>query len=222
MALYPVNLSIQGRLCLVVGGGKVAVRKIEALLPCGADVRVISPEVEERIAELAEQSLLQWERREYKTGDLQDAMLVFAATDSEPVQAAVICEANELQIPVNVVTRPESCTFHVPASMQRGDLLITVATGGASPALAARIRRELEENYGTEYEYLLILMAAVRKAVLEQGGTQKEHKSIFERILDSGIKDQIREKRWDDVEDLLRTILPPSCDIPVLLASIEH
>ena len=222
MALYPVNLSIQGRLCLVVGGGKVAVRKIEALLPCGADVRVISPDVEKRIADYFENGLLRLEKRQYKTGDLQGAMLVFAATDNEAVQAAVIAEADKLQIPVNVVTRPESCTFHVPASMQRGDLLITAATGGASPALAARIRRELEEKYGAEYEYLLILMAAVREVVLKQGGTQKEHKVIFERILDSGITDQIREKRWDEVGDLLRTILPPSCDIPVLLASIEH
>ena len=222
MALYPVNLSIQGRLCLVVGGGKVAVRKIEALLPCGADVRVISPAAEKRIVDYSARGLLRWEKRSYKTGDLQGAMLVFAATDNEAVQAAVIAEANELQIPVNVVTRPEACTFHVPASMQRGDLLITAATGGASPALAARIRCELEEKYGVEYEYLLILMAAVRRAVLEQGGTQKEHKALFERILDSGIKAQIREKRWGDVEDLLRTILPPSCDIPALLASIEH
>ncbi len=222
MALYPVNLSIQGRHCLIVGGGKVAVRKIETLLPCGADVRVISPKGEERIADLAGQGVLQWERRKYKNGDLQGAMLVFAATDNEAVQEAVISEANELQIPVNVASQPDACTFHVPASMQRGDLLITVATGGASPALAARIRRELEETYGTEYGYLLILMSAVRKAVLERGGTQKEHKSIFERILESGIKDQIREKRWDEVEDLLRTVLPPSCDIPMLLAAIEH
>jgi precorrin-2 dehydrogenase/sirohydrochlorin ferrochelatase len=205
-----------------VGGGKVAVRKIEALLPCGADVLVISPAAEKRIVDFSKRDLLRWEKRPYRNGDLQGAMLVFAATDNGPVQAAVIAEANDLKIPVNVVTRPESCTFHVPASMQRGDLLITAATGGASPALAARIRRELEEKYGTEYEYLLILMAAVRKAVLEQGGTQKEHKVIFERILDSGIKDQIREKRWDDIEDVLRTILPPSCDLPVLLASIEH
>ncbi len=222
MPLYPVNISIEGRLCLVVGGGKVAVRKVESLLPCGARVQLISPEVESRIAELAGKGLLQWIKRKYKPGDLQGAMLVFAATDNEQVQEAVFTEANTLEIPVNVISHPEECTFQIPASMRQGDLLLTVATGGASPALAARIRQKLEGQFGVEYGQLVALMAAVRKAILASGGTQKEHKLIFERILDSDIVDYLKTGQWLETEKLLKSILPPFCDVAVLLDGIRN
>ena len=145
MSLYPVHLAIEGQLCLVIGGGSVATRKVESLLPCGAVIRVISPAAGCRILELAEAGLLEWQQRNYHQGDLQGAKLVFAATDSQDVQDRIVREANGSGILVNVVTRPEACTFQVPASLRHGDLLITVATGGGSPALAARIRQELEQ-----------------------------------------------------------------------------
>lgn len=130
MPLYPVNLAISDQLCLVIGGGSVATRKVESLLPCGAIIRVISPQAGNRIGELAEAGLLQWEQRPYSHGDLEGAKLVFAATDSHEVQERIIAEATDSGILVNVVTRPEACTFQVPASLRRGELLLTVATGG--------------------------------------------------------------------------------------------
>lgn len=222
MPLYPINISIEGKLCLVIGGGKVATRKVESLLPCGAVVTIISPEAEKRIADLAKEGLLTWEKRVFKRGDLQGAMLVFAATDNDLIQNTILAEANELEIPVNVVTIPDACTFQVPASIRRGDLLITVATGGGSPALASRIRKELEEKYSPEYGQLVTLMAAVRKAILASGGTQEEHKQIFERILGSNIIECLKDEKLAEIEMRLQHILPPSCDISSILASIQN
>lgn len=217
MTLYPVNLAINGQLCLVIGGGSVATRKVESLLPCGAIVRVVSPQAEKRISELATAGLLEWEQRTYRHGDLQGAKLVFAATDNPKIQERIIDEANASDLLVNVVTRPQACTFQVPASLRRGDLLITVATGGGSPALAARIKRELEQTYGPEYGQLVALMAKLRKEVIPSGGIQTEHKRIFERVLNADVFAHIRKQEWRELETLLRTILPSTLNVSSLV-----
>ncbi len=221
MSLYPVHLAIEGQLCMVIGGGSVATRKVESLLPCGAVIRVISPVAGDRIVELAEAGLLEWQQRNYHQGDLQGAKLVFAATDSQDVQDRIVREANGSGILVNVVTRPEACTFQVPASLRHGDLLITVATGGGSPALAARIRQELEQIYGPEYGQLVALMAQLRKDVVPSGGAQAEHKRIFEKVLDGDILGYIRKRDWQGLEALLRTILPSTINVPGLVECAE-
>ncbi|MEA3468841.1 MAG: bifunctional precorrin-2 dehydrogenase/sirohydrochlorin ferrochelatase [Thermodesulfobacteriota bacterium] len=222
MLLYPVNLAISGRLCLVIGGGEVASRKVESLLPCGAVIRIISPEIDERLAELAKAGLLEWQQREYLHGDLQGANLVFAATDNREIQNQIVTEANESGIVVNVVDMPEACTFQVPASFRRGELLITVATGGGSPALAARIRKNLESFYGPEYGLLVGLMAELRKEIVGRNDAQVEHKKLFARVLDSDILDCIREQKWETIEVLLRDILPSTIDVPCLMKEMHR
>ncbi len=222
MLLYPVNLAIRGRLCLVIGGGEVATRKVESLLPCGAMIRVVSPEIDERLAELVAAGLLEWQQREYLHGDLRDSKLVFAATDNRKIQNQIVAEANDSGIPVNVIDMPEACTFQVPASFRRGELLITVATGGGSPALAARIRKNIESLYGPEYDLLIALMAELRKEVVGKSDAHFEHKKLFGRVLDSDILDCIRERKWKNLEALLRDILPSGIDVSCLMKEMHR
>ena len=222
MSLYPVNLDLRHQLCLVIGGGDVAGRKVESLLPCGAVIRVISPEAGNTIVELASSGLIEWQQRRYVRGDLEGAKLVFAATDNLDVQEKIVAEASDGGILVNVATSPDSCTFQVPASFRRGGLLITVATGGGSPALAARIRRDLEACYGPEYGVLVGMMADLRKVILGSSGPQEEHKRIFEKLLDGDILESIRRKEWNKLLTLLEDILPPGIDVPAFVESMKN
>jgi precorrin-2 dehydrogenase len=222
MSLYPINLDIRNQLCLVIGGGDVASRKVESLLSCGAVIRVISPDAGERIVELANSGLLEWQQRKYVVGDLKGAKLVFAATDNREVQEQIVTESNEAGTLVNVVTSPEACSFQVPASFRRGGLLITVATGGGSPALAARIRKNLEAVYGPEYGLLVELMADARKGIVDSSDTQEEHKRIFEKLLDGDILNCIRQQEWSQLVDLLENILPSAVDVSSLVEGIQN
>ncbi|MEK6201990.1 MAG: bifunctional precorrin-2 dehydrogenase/sirohydrochlorin ferrochelatase, partial [Desulfobulbaceae bacterium] len=142
MALYPINLNISGQLCVVIGGGGVATRKIRSLLCCDSRVRLISPEISAGIQQFREQNRLEWLPRAYIPGDLQGASLAFALTDSPEVQSQVAMEARGHGIPINIGDNPEACTFHTAATIRQGDLLISISTGGGSPALAAAIRKE--------------------------------------------------------------------------------
>ncbi len=219
--LYPVNLNIAGILCLVIGGGTVAGRKINSLLPCGAEVRVISPEVCDYIATLVGRGLVEWRNREYREGDLQGAKLVFAATDLPQVQKQIVAEAVAADIPVNVVDMPEACTFQVPASIRQGQLLVTVATGGGSPALAARIRRDLEKSYGPEYAHLVAMMTDIRKEIVSSSDDSAEHKKIFEKLLEKDILNYIRECQWERLRELLQAILPAGIDVSGVVGRIQ-
>lgn len=222
MSLYPVNLDISGMLCLVIGGGRVASRKVDSLLPCGAVIRVISPEVDSRIAKLAQGGLLDWQQRAYKKGDLAGAQLVFAATDSPEVQGQIVSEATAALIPVNVIDKPEACTFQVPASFRQGRLLLTVATEGGSPALAARIKRDLEDSYGPEYALLVDMMSSVRKDIVASSDSPAEHKKIFEKLLADEVMDCIRKQQWDELNTLLQHILPAAIDIISLVNGMRN
>ena len=222
MAFYPVNLDIHGLLCVVIGGGTVASRKIETLLPCGAKICVISPIAVERIVEWAKAGLVDWQQREYEENDLSGAKLVFAATDNRTVQKQIVTDADAAGILVNVIDMPEACSFQIPASFRRGGLLLTVATGGGSPALAARIRKDLEASYGPEYEVLVALMAAMRKEIVGASDNPSEHKLMFEKLLESDILDCIRRGQWDDLIILLENILPAEIDILSLVKGMQN
>lgn len=222
MALYPVNLNVDGAFCVIIGGGTVASRKVDSLLPCGAAIRVISPMVTKRIAELAAAGSLEWQQREYCQGDLQGAKLVFAATDSHGIQQQIVAEANDADILVNVIDMPEACSFQVPASFRQGDLLLTVATGGGSPALAARIRKGFESSYGPEYGMLVALMGGLRREVVALSDKSADNKRTFEKILDSDIVYCLRKQQWNQLSRLLQDILPPEIDVPTLVNGLKN
>ena len=162
MSYYPIMLDVKGRRCVVIGGGQVALRKTQALLECGAAVEVISPALCPGLEELASSGSLKAVLRPYRRGDLQGTALVIAAADDSEVNRSVSEEAAASGVLVNVVDVPGLSSFIVPSSLSRGDVTIAVSTNGKSPALARRIRTELEESFGEEYSLLVSLVAEVR------------------------------------------------------------
>ena len=212
--MYPICLDIAGKLCVVIGGGLVAVRKVQGLLEAGGRVVVVSPVLCPELAALVEAGGCRWERRPYRQGDLAGACLAFAATDEPSVQEQVISEASQRGVPINVIDRPAACDFHVPATVRRGDLLLAVSTGGRSPALAARIRARLQEQYGTEYESLLELLGRLRPQIIEAAATPAQRRELFARLLEADLAGWIRTGRWDRIEGHLREVLGPGVELP--------
>ncbi|MCW5204651.1 bifunctional precorrin-2 dehydrogenase/sirohydrochlorin ferrochelatase, partial [Desulfobulbus sp. N2] len=136
--MYPVSLNIEGKLCAVVGGGNVAERKVLSLLNAHASVRIISPQLTELLSDLTANGSVEWQSRGYQRGDLDGALLVFAATDNRDVQDAVVRDAQKAEVLVNVADAPDLCDFQVPAVVRRESLNIAISTNGTSPALAAK------------------------------------------------------------------------------------
>lgn len=210
--LFPLNLDITGRFCVVVGGGSVALRKVMSLLVCGAKIRVISPVLKEELEKLVQRGQVEWLDREYERGDLQGAFMAFAATDNPEIQNQVREEASCYSVLLNRVDDPETCDFQVPASFCRGELLLTVSTGGGSPALASRIRQELESQYGEGYAAVVGLLTMLRKAVLNRDGDFRAHAALFNSLLDRGIVEMVLAANWFDLQMVLLETLPPEVD----------
>ena len=207
--MYPVNLALQKKLCVVVGGGSVAERKVLGLLDAGALVRVISPELTPALQNLAQEGRIAWLQKTFAASegaagnapndlpDLAGALLVFAATSVPAVQGAVLAAAQQAGCLVNVADAPAQCDFHVPAVVRRGDLLFTVSTSGKSPALAAALKSRLEREIGVEYARLVTLLGVLRSEVLALPLSGAEKKMLFQKLLDSDIIQWIREERKD-------------------------
>jgi precorrin-2 dehydrogenase/sirohydrochlorin ferrochelatase len=164
MKLYPVMLNLSGRRAIVIGGGSVAARKTRDLLENDALVTVISPEFNDEFTGLKQSypQCLIMEQRPYRKGDLKGALIVFSATDNHELNTEVYREAKELNIFINAVDDPGNCTFTVPSSFKRGDLVITVSTGGVSPSMSARIRREIEKQIPESIENTLAALKEAR------------------------------------------------------------
>jgi siroheme synthase-like protein len=174
MAYLPIYLDVSARPCVVVGGGRVAERKVRALLEREALVTVINPAAGDAIAAQAAHGAIVWHRRKWRPGDLAGFALVFCAVEDRETSRAIAAEARALGIPVNVADRPELCTFVAAATVRRGDLQIAITTAGASPALAARIRERLERQFGPEYALSLVVMRAARIFLRRTGADAAE------------------------------------------------
>ena len=220
--MYPVCLHIAGQLCTVIGGGAVAERKVLSLLEAEAQVRVISPDVTEALADLSATGKIEWLPRGYCQGDLAGALLVFAATDNRAVQAAVVDDAQQAGQLMNIADAPEQCSFHVPALVRRGDLALTVSTNGKSPALAAKIRKQLAEDFGEEYASLLKLTARIREHILATYTDGNERKLLFQNILQGDILLWIKNGHWEQLHNHLENLLGPDKAIDDLLDSIRN
>jgi siroheme synthase-like protein len=162
---YPVFLNLKGKKCVVVGGGRVGLRKIKTLLNCGADITVISPRPRAEISKLFKKKAIRLVRRNYKKGDLGGAALSIAATHVRKINRKVVEESKRNGTLVNVVDDAELSDFIIPSSFRRGDLSVAVSTSGMSPAFAKKIRAKLEKNVGMEYAYLLSLIAETRSEI---------------------------------------------------------
>lgn len=192
MRYFPINIDVQDRQAVVIGGGRVAFRKINSLLKANAQVKVISPSITAEIEELLSKGLLQWIEREYQSGDLSDACLAFVAVDNREVGRAVSGEATRLNIHLNVADIPDLCTFTVPSVAERGDLLIAVSTGGKCPALARHVRLEVEKNIDITYTTLLKLLAEAREKLIQSGVESDKCRALLNNLIDSDMLDQIR------------------------------
>lgn len=200
---YPVYMDISKRKCVVIGGGEVALRKVERLLESDARVWVVSREMAPALLGLKDAQKITHIDDEYRREHLAGAFLVVGATDRDEINEAVCRDSRDLGIPVNIVDDPARCDFILPSLCQRGDLSIAVSTAGKSPLLARRIREELERTYGQEYAVLIDIMGAVREKILSRGGTPETNRKVFESILDSPILHHIRKKEWERIGELL-------------------
>ncbi len=207
MRYYPINLDIRNRSCLVIGGGGVGTRKALSLLACGARVTVVSPEVTQRLSDLADSRVLVLIQRAYREEDLMTMFLVIGATDDEELNRRVHRDAEKHGILCNIADRPEICNFILPSVVRRGDLTISISTSGRSPALAKKLRKELELAYGEEYSLLLHLMGEIRHKLLKEAHAPEAHKPLFEQLVDSDLPKMIRENRRADIDRLLSDVL---------------
>ena len=188
---YPAILLLDGRLAVVIGGGKIAERKVRTLRDAGAKVRLVADAVTPALRDLTDSGELELVERRYGRGDLAGAVVVVAAPDDEEVNRSVYADATEAGIPVNVVDNTALCTFIAPSIIRRGDLVVAISTGGAAPALAVRIRERLEQEFGDEYARFLELTAELREQITVPGDQDDRAKAWY-RVIDSDVMDLVR------------------------------
>jgi len=168
MTLFPAFLKLENRLVIVIGGGSIATQKIPSLLQAGARARVISPELHPHLAEYVRLREIDWHPKPFSPDDLEGAFLVIAATSIRELNASVFAEADRRNILCNSVDDIDHCHFYYGSVLQRGDLQIAISTNGKSPALAQRLRLELEQQFGPEYAAWLEWLGAAREVLRAQ------------------------------------------------------
>jgi precorrin-2 dehydrogenase/sirohydrochlorin ferrochelatase len=213
---YPLFAVIEDKPCLVVGGGAVGARKVADLMAAGARVTVVSPRLTAELAALADRGEISYRREEFREAQVEGMALVMAATDDPGVNARVSAAAQDRGIWVNVADAPEYCTFIVPAMVRRGDLTLAISTGGASPALAAQVRQELQEHFGPEYGPYLDLLQRVRTRLLAERRGHPDNGPLFHRLVSSPLKEAVAQGDRSRVLNLLHEVLGPVLSTPVL------
>jgi siroheme synthase-like protein len=203
--LFPVNLRLAGRSCLVVGGGRVATRKARSLLDCGAAITVVAPEIDPALAELPGVTC---ERRAYQAGEAAGYRLVMTATGDAAVDGEVFADAERAGVWVNAADDPDHCTAVLPAVTRRGPLLATFSTSGRSPALATWLRRRYDDELGPEHVALLELLAEERDRRRADG--QPTEGLDWQGALDSGMLELVREGNLAEAKERLEACLSSS------------
>lgn len=201
MNYYPAYLDLRGKKAVVVGGGKVAERKIFSLMDAGAEITVVSPSLTKRLSRAKAERSISHLPRNYRKGDLRGSFIVIAATDSEEINSRVSMDAPAL---VNVVDVPSMCNFIAPSVVRRGSLTVAISTGGASPAMAKTLRKELENVYGSEFSGYLRFARQVRAEAFA-GIVQKEKRERFLKGLASRkMLDMLRKQGLKAVKETVR------------------
>jgi precorrin-2 dehydrogenase/sirohydrochlorin ferrochelatase len=213
MSDYPILLQLKGRPCVVIGGGPAGIRKARGLVEAGARVRLIASELAVPAGELAGVELV---IRPFRAGDLLGAFLAFAATDDRLVNAAVVREARQRGVLVSVVNAPDEGDFTLPALLRRGNLTVSVATAGSSPALAALLRDRLADQLGPEWATVLEIAAALRQKRLTLQGKTEYNQAILRRLLEGGLPDLIAGGDAPAVDRLLQTLFGEGCSLAQL------
>ena len=204
--LYPLNVDLSGRSLILVGGGKVAERKVRGILSAGTEtsICVIAPKITMVLQEHAAAGRLCWKQAYYADGMLEGAFLVYAATDLREVNAAVAAEAKRRGISVNVIDDPAASTFQVPASIRRGELILSVSTAGGSPALSRAIRMELEEMYPPAFGIWLERVSSLREELQESISSSSTRTRFWHTALRPDILTMVRHGAMEKAEVELR------------------
>ena len=185
MNLFPMFVKLEGRRVLVVGGGEIAAGKIEALLEAGAKVQIVAPAIAPALVSLVQDKKIEWNAKEFAPEDLDGAFLAIAATSVPGVNESVYRSADARGILCNAVDDIQNCHFYYGSIVQRGDLQIAISTNGKSPALAQRLRKELEEQFGPEYEHWLEWLGAAREVLRAAGSSQAQNKELLHQMASS-------------------------------------
>lgn len=205
LAGYPVNLIVRGRRCVVVGAGRIAARKVEALLAAGADVHVVAPKLGDDVAAWREAGRVTVDEREFAPGDLDGAWLATTATDEPSVNRAVFEAGESRGVWVNSADDPDNCSFTLMSVVRQGDVVVTIGTGGRSPALAAWLKERTQAELGPEYETLVTLLSEAREELRASGRSTED--ADWKRALDSGMLDLIRAGKVGEAKELIRSCL---------------
>jgi len=189
---YPLFFDIREKLCLVVGGGKVAVRKVKDLLGAGATVRVVAPKISTPLTRLAAKGKIELVEREYLMGDLKNAALVFAVTNDERVNMHISRDAKKRNLPVNVADNPNLCSFIVPAQIKKGPVTVAISTGGAAPGMAARLKKDIEVVLSYETIRYITVVARFRNMLMKRISSRSARQRILKEVADMDIGEAIR------------------------------
>ncbi|MBM7557108.1 precorrin-2 dehydrogenase/sirohydrochlorin ferrochelatase family protein [Halanaerobacter jeridensis] len=207
MEQYPINLDLKNKKVLIVGGGKVASRKLKRLLTTAAEIKLVSPCLTDSIA--AQKDKIDYYQRKFVIKDLTDCFLVIVATNKPEVNKRIGQLALERNILANIVDNPELSTFTLPGLVKRGDLLLTVATGGNLPALSKQIVQKLASEFGNEYEDFLVLMSEIRPVVLNKIEDEQKRRTIFRKLADDKIINLLGKQKEKGLAEI-KKILPQS------------
>jgi len=207
LSFYPIFIDLSGKRVLVVGGGRVAQRKIETFLHYDAHVSIIAMEITHQLERYVKEGKIIFLGREFNEDAMTGATLVIAATDDPQLNSKISKRAKKMGLPVNAVDQPSDCSFIVPSIVRRGDLQIAVSTAGKSPALAKKLRKELEKQFGAHYEAFLILMGKIREEILEKGLSKEDNHRIFKGLVNSSILKAIETEDWMEVASIVSAIL---------------
>jgi precorrin-2 dehydrogenase/sirohydrochlorin ferrochelatase len=221
MSYYPVFLDIKDQKVIIVGGGSVAERKVENLLTYGCRIYITAHHLTQYLNNLVTEGKI--ERVEYNEipAQMEDAFMAIAATDDPLINREVSVMAKKQRVLINAVDQPDDCSFIVPSAVKRGDLHIAISTGGKSPALAKRIRKELESSFGEEYGILVDIMGLIRKKILALDKPQGQNKEIFEKLANADLPELIRKNDRQGFKEALTSTLGDKFPIDDILEKIK-
>jgi len=206
-SFYPLHICIEGKKCLVVGGGKTAERKVSTLLRYGGKVVLVSPDATRPIRKHSNKKRIVWHRRNFKAADLNGALLAFSATGSAQLNREIGTEAKKKSILVNLADNPEGCDFISPSLVERGHLTVSIATDGLAPLLSKKIRQDLEKYFGKEYRRYTELIAKVRSTIiLDNTLAPQEKKKKLKCLLSLPIINQLARGERVHYKDILKKL----------------
>jgi precorrin-2 dehydrogenase/sirohydrochlorin ferrochelatase len=197
---YPAFINLNGKNCVVVGGGKVAERKILSLIRCGAKVKVISPVITDTLEKYKSKKQIKHIKRKYRKGDLKNAFLVIAATSDKEINKRVSDEATCL---INAVDMPEMANFIVPSVINRGMMTIAISTSGASPAMAKAVRKEIEMLYNKDFGKFLAFLKKLRAKSMKEISDKKTRERFFKNLTSKEIIKTLREKGFEKAKEMI-------------------